>query len=156
MLNTEQLKEFVIKPVLNDIKLYSENAVQLLLFTCAVESDGGYYLKQLKGTALGIYQMEPLTYNDIWELYIKANPKILMLISQNFNMTRIPDAELMISDLRYATLMARLFYRRVPELLPDSKDIDGMWEYYKKYYNTPLGKAQKQPCLVKYYKFITP
>ena len=66
-----QLRELIITPALSKLQLYSKDAEELLIFTCAVESDGGTYLKQIKGPALGIYQMEPRTYNDIWQNYMR-------------------------------------------------------------------------------------
>ena len=65
MLNIAQFRDLIVKSTLNDLLLYSEDAEELLVFTCAVESLGGTYLQQVKGPALGIYQMEPVTYNDI-------------------------------------------------------------------------------------------
>ena len=85
MLNYIQLKELIIIPTLHDLVSFSDDAVQLLLFTCAVESDGGTYLKQLKGPALGIYQMEPETHNDIWQNYIKSKTSLALMMMSNYD-----------------------------------------------------------------------
>ena len=69
MIDNKQLRECIIKPTLDSLQMYSQAAEELLVFTCACESLGGTYLKQVKGPALGIYQMEPATYQDIWENY---------------------------------------------------------------------------------------
>lgn len=61
MINTNQLREYVIIPALSKLNAYSKDAEELLIFTCAVETNGGEYLKQIQGPALGIYQCEPTT-----------------------------------------------------------------------------------------------
>ena len=50
--------------------------------------------------------------------------------------------------------MARLHYRRRSEPLPQHTDIEAIWEYYKKYYNTHLGKAEKEESIKHYRKFV--
>jgi hypothetical protein len=155
MFNAEQLKEYIIKPALMDLVLYSEDAVQLLLFTCAVESQGGTYIKQVKGPALGIYQMEPATYNDIWQNYIKNKSSLLLTLLSNFDCTRMPSEDRLIYDIRFATAMARIHYARVPEPLPYPYSTDDLWYYYKHYYNTALGAADKDSAIIKYHAFIS-
>ena len=62
MIDNKQLRELIIGPSLDALQMYSKEAEEILVFTCASESLGGTYLKQVKGPALGIYQMEPATY----------------------------------------------------------------------------------------------
>ncbi len=154
MININQFRELIIKPTLHDLMLYSKEAEELLVFTCANESCGGTYLHQIKGPALGIYQMEPLTYHDLWNNYINNNGKLMLILFSNFMVNHIPSEERMIYDLRFATVIARLFYARINDPLPFSGDIEGIWEYYKKYYNTFLGDAHKELAMKKYYEFI--
>ena len=154
MLNVTQFKEHVITPALSSLQKYSDDAVELLLFTCAAESNGGSYLTQLKGPALGIYQMEPTTYQDIWANYIYPNGSLLNIMSLNFNAGIIPPPERLIYDLSFATVMTRLHYSRFHEPLPPVSDIDAIWEYYKKYYNTSKGKAKKTESIKKYKEFL--
>ncbi len=154
MLNVTQLRELIINPALNDLQLYSPHAAELLIFTCAVESDGGTYLHQKRGQALGIYQMEPRTYNDIWMNFILKKSSISTILYHNFDVGRMPSEDRLIYDLRFATAMCRLHYARFAEALPNFKDIDGIWEYYKKYYNTPKGAAEYHEAINKYHRFI--
>ena len=134
--------------------MFSDFASELLVFTCAVESDGGTYLKQIKGPALGIYQMEPQTYNDLWQNYIRSRSNILMLLSVNFDVYRMPSEEKMVHDLFYATAMARLLYKRAPKAMPNVVTPEALWEYYKEFWNTELGKAKKDKCLKAYASFL--
>jgi hypothetical protein len=156
MLNINQFRELIVKSSLNDLLLYSEDAEELMLFTCAVESLGGTYIKQVKGPALGIYQMEPGTYNDIWENYIKARGTLTMRLFSNFHLAGMPSEERLIYDLRFATAMTRIHYARIKEPLPAHTDIDAIWEYYKKYYNTSKGAAKKDESIKKYHDFVQP
>lgn len=153
MINYDQLKDLIIKPALLDLLLYSDDAIELLLFTCATESQGGTYLHQIKGPALGIYQMEPNTYNDIWVNYIHNRPDILLRMVHNFGCSQMPSEDRLIYDLRFATAMARLHYARVSEPLPKQDDPHSIWDYYKAHYNTSQGSATKSGAFSRYDNF---
>jgi hypothetical protein len=145
-INPKQLRELVIIPALkylNPVIPYSIEAVDLLCMTAAHESLNGTYLKQIKGPALGIYQMEPATHDDIWKNFLAYNGEIAEDTIQYGS-----SALDLVTRLDYATAMARVHYYRVPEALPKCKDTgpdsDYIYElakYAKKYYNTHLGKA---------------
>lgn len=154
MFDVVQLRNDLIKPALIDLVMFSEEALELLVFTCAVESRGGTYLKQVKGPALGIYQMEPENHNDIWQNYLPYRKNILMVLLSNFGCNVRPDEDRLIYDLRYATAMARIHYARVDSKLPAPNDIDSIWWYYKQYYNTPSGSAQKGEAISLYQRLI--
>lgn len=154
MLNIGQFRESIIKSTLNDLLLYSPQAEELLIFTCANESLGGTYIRQVNGSALGIFQMEPETYNDIWQNYIKSHGPLTLRLFSNFDVSGMPSPERMIYDLRFATAMARIFYIRINAPLPSENNIDSIWSYYKQYYNTPKGKALKSDAIKNYYNFI--
>jgi len=98
--------------------------------------------------------MEPETYNDIWQNYIKNKPSLLLTIGSNFNAHFQPDEQRLMYDFRFATAMARIHYARVSEPLPSSKDINAIWHYYKEYYNTPNGSAQKELAISNYRRFL--
>jgi hypothetical protein len=154
MLNVHQLRELIIKPALENLLMLSDDAVELLVFTCAVESGGGTYLKQLNGSALGIYQMEPETYNDIWYNYIQKKPSILLKLMTNFECNRVPDEYRLIYDLRYATAMCRIHYARVSESLPAKDNVGKLYNYYKTHYNTFHGSSQQDESIQKYLAYI--
>lgn len=157
MINAKQLRELVIQPTLRylDPEIpYSEDAVELLMMTAAHESHLGTYIAQVNGPALGIYQMEPATEDDIFDNFLKFNYKLAVKIEylkSDFYEPVVPD---LISNLVYSTAMARVHYYRVPEALPTRKAIKhpeakldwiiDMAKYAKKYYNTELGKATWQ------------
>ena len=77
MIDKAQLTDYIIKPTLLQIGLFNHTAVNLLLGTCAQESRMGTYVHQLgNGPALGIYQIEPATHNDIWANFLKYKPAL--------------------------------------------------------------------------------
>lgn len=154
MIDATQLRELIIVPSLNLLRMYSVEAVELLMFTAAVESQGGTYLKQIKGPALGIYQMEPRTYNDIWTNFLRNRTDVLYILSANFLVPKMPDENRLIYDLYYATAMCRIFYLRCPSNLPNKDDPESLWEYYKNYYNTPAGKAKKEKSIQSYLDYV--
>lgn len=155
MINANQLREYIIKPALTDLVMLSDDAVELMMFTCAVESNGGTYIKQVNGPALGIYQMEPNTYNDIWQNYLKSRSSLLMMLLSNFECVSMPSEDRLIYDLRFATAMTRIHYYRVAEKIPPHQDIDTLWEYYKTHYNTSQGAAEKHAAIKQYYNFTS-
>lgn len=156
MFYVEQFKDLIVRPALHDLGMYSEDAVALLIFTCAAESNGGRYLKQTGGPALGIYQMEPDTHTDLWQNYIiKSNHSLLTIMINNFSCGRMPDEERLIYDLRYASAMTRIYYARVKAPLPKSDDVSALWRYYKHYYNTLNGKAEPAHAISAYQAFIS-
>ena len=57
-IKASELRQYVIRPTLKAINLWSIAAENLLLGTAAQESQLGHYLTQVKGPALGIYQIE--------------------------------------------------------------------------------------------------
>lgn len=154
MLNVNQFRELIVKSSLNDLLLYSVDAEELMIFTCAVESVGGTYIRQVKGPALGIYQMEPETHNDIWRNYLITRQPLVMRLFSNFDISVIPSESRLIYDMRYATAMTRIFYFRVKDSLPPANDENAIWEYYKKYYNTSEGSATKEESIKLYRDFV--
>lgn len=150
MIDIKQLRECVIRPSLPP-GLYSMAAEELLVRTVAVESKGGTYLKQIRGPALSIYQMEPATFSDTWS-YINGSSscKFYNIIMAICNFKEEPVATDMINNLEFATIIARIKYYRDPHPLPEHDDEDGLWLYYKRCWNTYLGKTTKDEFMESY------
>lgn len=143
MIAIKHFRECIIRPALDQLKLYSVAAEELLVITAAQESLGGTYLAQSdvkgypKGPAMGIYQMEPATYMDLYQNFLAYHT--LWLDRLTPGEIAAPNVGRMVYDLKYATMIARLNYYRVKEALP--QDFEGQIRYYKKYWNTELGAA---------------
>lgn len=141
MINPKHLNEYVVQPVLSSLGMGSEAAELLLIGTAFTESRLRE-LHQFGGApAIGIYQCEPDTHEDIWENYLKYRPELAAKVSRWGNRDRALDADMMHGNLYYATAMARLVYWRSPDKLPAVTDFEGMANMHKKVYNTVHGKA---------------
>jgi hypothetical protein len=145
-MNSQQLYDCIIKPThLYMVGNYeSRNANFLSLCTAAIESNCGYYIKQIGGPALGVWQMEPITYRDIWVNCdaLGVNDLGRLMISMS---NRDDDKEKrmlsLVSNPMYACAMARLKYSMDVAPLPDSENIRAVYDYYKRIYNTPAGAS---------------
>lgn len=165
MIDSTQLREHIIIPVLKELGHFSLEAEEILVMTVATESDGGKYVKQLGGgPAVGPYQMEPETHDDIWNHYLEyqeglAN-KILGFAIEggysslyDFDKAR-PKATQMAGNLYYATAMARAHYLRVSEPIPRHNHKESLAAYYKEYWNTYEGDATIEKTLNDYESYL--
>ncbi len=156
MLNIAQFRQFIIKDTLSGFNyrgtdFYTPEVEELLVITCANESNGGTFVVQNDGPALGIYQMEPATHDDIWKNWMATRREVGTWIFKTCNFAILPKAQDMITNWRYATIMARIQYLRSPDAIP--ADLDGQIALYKKVYNTPDGAANSNGVLAAYKKF---
>lgn len=133
-LNIKQVKELVRQSV--GFLPGGEDAVNLVLGTCMVESDLSF-LKQVQGPALGIAQMEPATFDDCVQNWLNGKPSLKRVIETRTG-TRWNSSEL-VWNLQLALVMCRIKYLRAPGSIPS--DAAGMAQYHKSVYNTSGGKA---------------
>jgi hypothetical protein len=161
---TYDLLGTIIRPTLNRFPgMGGENAEWLMLVTAVAESNL-QYIQQVRGPAVGMWQVEPATHHDIWVNYLRYRDQedlrgeihdlfiVPGLFTPGFEFT-VPQTRaasvahaylpLLKFDQRYNCLMARLVYRRDPHPIPSRHDFDAVWEYYKRVFNTRLGKARK-------------
>lgn len=145
-----QLREFIVRPALELVGLHSEAAENLVMGTAAQESHL-QYLRQLgTGPALGIFQVEPFTYDDYWKNFVNDRDDLRASILTAIRTTGEPQADRVVWDLRYAAIMCRIHYRRIPKPLPDASDVWGMARYWKRYYNTAAGRGTEQEFVDNY------
>lgn len=151
MIDQKQLRKYVVRPVLKSMGYHSDEAEDLLMLTCAQESAMGRYLHQIEGPALGIYQMEPATHDDIWDNYLWYKNDLAGSAHSWSSTASI--AKEMVGNLNYATVMARCHYLRVPEAIPTS-GVKGLAEYWKEHYNTYLGAGTVEEAIENYEKYV--
>lgn len=153
----KQLRSHVVRPVLEHLDPeipYSLDAENLILGTIAQESHGSY-LKQLgRGPALGLIQMEPATHDDIWQNWLEYKPdvaaKVLELELPHY--LGLHGAGELVGNLYYAVAMCRVFYRRLPDAIPN--DINGMAKLWKRRYNTYLGAGTEREFRDNYRQYV--
>ena len=130
----------IIKLALQHLGLDSEDAREMLYVTGKAES--GYKALQQYGggPALGFFQMEPNTAIDIWDNYVMYRPKYRdKLFSLGFDDGNIEFC--LLSNIGLQAAFCRLHYRRVPSALPKKDHLEAQAKYWKKYYNSHLGKG---------------
>ena len=154
----------LIKKVLKKFNLYSEDAAELVLMTLIHESMDFKYRRQLK-TATKVYsdesdfggfgfgQIELNTHSSLYEHQLRYKESRLIEIINYFNLSSdkvsidyIDDKEylnnktLLQYNDEYNILFVRLRYLPFAEKIPS--DLIGKAKYWKKYYNTLLGKGE--------------
>lgn len=164
--NCDQFRQYVVRPTLQDMGLWSQEAEDLLVGTAAVESRLGTYLHQLGGgPAKGVFQMEPTTHDDIWDNFLKYRESLEDKVYQFASLDAQRDGYVavhydeMIYNLRYAASMARVHYLRVPEPLPNRHTFESkasyvaaLGAYWKEHYNTHLGAGTVEHFTKAYYE----
>jgi hypothetical protein len=138
-MNPDSLRQ-LIRSTLSPLGLYSADAEELLMATCAQESHLGEYRHQIHGPALGIFQMEPEDHDDIWANFLAYHFDLATAIRQLSGALQ-PDASDLQTNDAYAIAMCRVHYMRAHGALPAASDLTGLWNYYKQHYNTPAGAA---------------
>jgi hypothetical protein len=153
VLSIADVRDLVIRPALEAIGLYSPAAEQLLIGTGLQES-GFRKLRQYgKGPALGLWQMEPFTHDDLWATYLNRKPDLAARLRE---ICVDPAAGSLAWNLRYAAAMCRVKYYRVPAKLPAADDIEAQAAYWKMHYNTPLGRGTVAEYLETWHRYVNP
>lgn len=160
MIDLPQLQTYVLRPILKALQLHTAAAEALVMGTILKESHGGRYLHQLgAGPAVGICQMEPATYKDIWENYLRYRAPLVARL-RNAQIVPMPadgsppGHEQMIVNLGYAAAMCRLHYLRVPHPLPAAEDVAELANYWKQHYNTASGAGTAQEFIDKFNRYL--
>lgn len=154
MINKTQITELItdtLKEVVSVNLLVDERPVKLLLGTMAQESAFGTYIKQIKGPALGVFQMEPPTFQDILDNYLAFNYRLKAEVIKIANVADFKADDLW-SNLKLSILFARLHYYRVPKPLP--KTIEDMAWYWKTFYNSYKGAGSVGEFVHNYKKYV--
>lgn len=156
MFDKQQLRILVTDSLapLGEWFLNSDAAINLIMGTIAQESAMGKYRRQLGGgPARGICQMEPATEKDIWSNFLRYKIQLRTRLSSLCSVYG-PDPKQMETNDTYAILMCRMHYMRVRVELPDAGDVNGLANYWKLYYNTPLGKGTAKEFIENYKKYL--
>ena len=153
MLDNFQFRQYILQPTLKALQLNPSDYEELMVGTFAQESLGCTYIRQIdNGVGLGPFSMQPQTHDDIWNVVLPNNPMLTynLMLHCMLGINK-PKPELMMYHLTYATAMAAICYFRFHEEKP--KKLDGMAAYWKKYYNTQLGKGTEEEFVENYLIF---
>lgn|SRR5487761_411035 len=135
-------RQFAIKPALAMLGVIfaGDAAEELLLGTALQESGCGRRLKQIGGPALGAFQIEPDTHNDVWKNLIGARAGLASAV-MSLRIPGLGPLDQLPANHLYGCAIARLIYYRAPARLPIAGDLAGQGAFYKTYYNTAAGAA---------------
>lgn len=131
-------------------EIYDTPAARELLFgTACTESGLRPRFQDKNGTAIGLFQVEYATFLDLWNRAIKTKyPKLYKEIKKNYagEDKQIRFEDLQLSD-ELCAVFARMKYAQAKSHIPPAADLEAQARYYKKYYNTELGKASHKSYL---------
>ncbi len=127
----------------DDIPVH-ENVVNLLYETARVESKAGLYIEQIKGSALGVYQIEEPTYHDLMS-WLKYKPERYELVMKFYN-KKLSLRDNLRKNLLFQTIICAFHYYRyyknnIVVLARNKYSRAKMW---KDKFNTNVGKGTKQ------------
>lgn len=146
--NKNQFRDLIDRTLALHPDLVSESAVRLLLGTAAHESHFGTFLRQRGGgPALGVFQMEPATFNWLRDKFVIHSKDSCPELAGR-------EAEELEWDLQLSILMARLRYRAVSAPLPEARSVQALAAYWKQHYNTPLGAGTVEEFQENYKKYV--
>lgn len=137
-MNTKQLRSVILDTLEFCGMIATSNVVNMIIETACVESNCGEYIKQLKGPACSIFQIEPRTANDLITNFITKNKLRLDNFAKLYNGNLTLEQNLC-TNLMFAIFMCRCFYLRIKEPIPSTVELRA--KYWKKYYNTEKGKG---------------
>lgn len=153
----DQLRAYIIRPVLLEMGMHSQGAENLLIGTAAHESAGFKAIHQYgRGPALSFFQIEPATHDDLWRNSIpgiaRSKPGAVEFLRGQVaaQYGTPPPAEFLLHSLTYAAAIARLLYWRAPDPMPDGDDLVGLAQFWKRRYNTVHGAGTVDQWLEAY------
>ena len=138
---TYQQFKAICAEALLDWGLHSDHCVELLAMIAAHESLGGKHRRQIGGgPALGIFQIEPVTHNSVWD-----NSDTIKSRAARFGIKE--DVSRLEADDRYSVWVARHYL--LMDVNPLPKTPEAMAQYCKSYWNR-TGKATPEKYLNDY------
>jgi len=136
-------------PVLTFLDLYSAAACKLLLHTAVHESGGLKYIAQIRGPALGLFQMEPRTFYSHCKWLERPRRQMLKSKVEMLGGAWPQRHKQLVGNLFLSVAFARIHYLRVRAPLPDPDDMLAQAQYWKQYWNTYRGRGTVKQFLAK-------
>lgn len=142
-LDVSQVLNLVVRPTLARLDLAqrgiaSAAAEALLLGTAAQESGFKWIAQVGGGPALGLWQMEPATHDDLFRNYLAYHTKLRDAVL-SFSCSAMSTQQQLAGNALYAAACCRAQFFRSPKPLPAATDIDGLARMWKDVWNTPAG-----------------
>jgi len=129
----------IIKWTLQELDMYSPEALEMVYKTGLAET-GYRHLEQIKGPAIGFFQVEPATMNDTWDNYVMYRPDLKTKLWA-LGYDEKDGVQRVMGSIILQVIFCRLKYRRSPKPLPACGDLEAQAKYWKSIYNSELGKG---------------
>ena len=129
----------IIDWTLREMSMYSPEASEMVYKTGLAET-GYRHLEQIKGPAIGFFQVEPATMRDTWDNYIIYRQDLKSKL-WGLGYDEESDVDRVMGSIILQVVFCRLKYRRSPKALPECGDLEGQAKYWKSIYNSELGKG---------------
>jgi hypothetical protein len=130
----------------------------LILGTAAAESRMGFFNRQIRGPAIGMFQMEPNTAMDIIQNYVAYRNSMKDAI-KTVTDCDTSNRPAFIKELEFTpelqTVMCGIHYRRRKAQLTD-REPETLAAIWKEKYNTYKGKGTVEHFVRAYNRYITP
>ncbi|GAA4649029.1 hypothetical protein GCM10023116_13030 [Kistimonas scapharcae] len=165
-INARHFRQYVVRPTLQEMGMWSEAAENLMMGIAATESHLGEFLKQHNdGPAVGVFQVEPATAADVILRYLDEREDLDDRFQDAFRLLDDRDldwgdisldriTEKLVTDLRFSCAVARVRLWMVPEPLPAAHNIPGLARYWKQHYNTAGGKGTAEKFIRDYREMV--
>ena len=158
MISAQLFRTAIVRPTLHDLDLWSQAAENLLVGTALQESNlqaekiGPDIAGEKK---YGIYQISQATLDTVYRKVYVLYPHLGNLANR-FSGTCPSRVRQLVTNLGYATAIARLIYFLKPEALPHEDDIEALARYWKRYFNTPIGRGSVGDFILGYRRQCLP
>jgi len=118
-----------------------------------LKESGLKFLKQIGGgPGLGLGQIEPATTKDVWFRYLARPDKLELRYKVSQFISPSPDIlEQVAGNMYLSVAIIRVKYFMQSEALPGEFDVEGMADYWGRYYQTDNIDSQKEQ-FVKLYR----
>jgi hypothetical protein len=143
----------IVQPALIAVGLNSPPAETLVLATAIHESgEFRWNIQQNGGPALGWFQMEPQTADDVWLNVLQYQPALRdkvanLLAPGTAGNSGLRSNSALVDNDQYAAAMCRVEYYRFEAKDPrpaNPNDIAAIAAYWKKHYNTASGRGNEE------------
>ena len=150
----DDLRHWAIRDTLKYLNDYSPAAENLLLGTAAQESGLGFCMHE--GKRWGIYHLTATTHRAVWDKYLIQFPELasrIRGIAGQRSFLKDPHGEL-ITNLKYATAIAWMVYKRCGQPLPKADDVKGLAKYWHRHFH-PKPTGTEQQFIRNYRELVT-
>lgn len=157
-LDAQQLRDQVVRPVLARLGLPGGLAAEQLVMGTAAQESGLRYLHQIGGgPALGLWQMEPATFADLWDRFLLDSRRRDLRAKVVGLLAPWPSPLLQLAtNLDFGAAMCRIHYFARPFTFPAAPTVEELGQIWKAAYNSPLGKGTAAEFVANYNRLVAP